>query len=298
MSAEPPSIVGAHPLLIQALDLAKRAAQVESPILITGEPGTGKSLVARSIHARGPRFGSVFVSVGCSSVTPELFEQRLNEARGGTLFLSHVSELTLQPQARLSAYLSERDAGGAAAPQTATRLIAAADQDLALQVKNGLFRKDLYYRLAVLQLSLPPLRERRSDIPALAKYFLDLPSRAKPGVIPQLTDEALTFMWQYDWPGNVRELANVIDQMTTSSSSASLGIEALPTAIRRLDLQRIAPEVAIDPKGMDLDRVVQDFEDRLIDEALKRTRGNKQAAAHMLGLKRTTLVAKLRRREI
>jgi DNA-binding NtrC family response regulator len=190
-----------------------------------------------------------------------------------------------------------RPVGGDRSHRVDVRVVAATNKDLAAEVEAGRFREDLYYRLQVIPLVMPPLRERRSDVPLLVRHFLEKHNRKRSGARPVvITDEAMVHLWEYDWPGNVRELENLIERLVILSEDGVIGLAALPPAIRSLISEKKIPRPALGEHGLDLNTAVEEFENRLIEEALRRTKGNKQAAARLLGLKRTTLVAKLRRR--
>jgi DNA-binding NtrC family response regulator len=175
------------------------------------------------------------------------------------------------------------------------RVIAASNKDLAAEVAAGRFREDFFYRLNVIPITTPALRERRSDIPLLIRHFLAVHNLRRRGRPVSLSDEAMIHLWGYDWPGNVRELENVVERLVVLADEPVIDTAHLPPAITALGPRGAAP-VTLDDRGLDLNTAVEELQQRLIAEALRRTRGNKQAAARLLGLKRTTLVAKLRRR--
>ena len=177
------------------------------------------------------------------------------------------------------------------------RVIAATNKDLAQEVERGRFREDLFYRLQVIPIIMPPLRERRSDIPLLVEHFLEKQNRKRPDHPVQISDEAMVHLWEYDWPGNVRELENLLERVVILSEDSLVRVEHLPSNIRSFISEKRIPKPTLSENGLDLNSAVEEFENRLIEEALRRTKGNKQAAARLLGLKRTTLVAKLRRRK-
>jgi transcriptional regulator with PAS, ATPase and Fis domain len=176
------------------------------------------------------------------------------------------------------------------------RIIAASNRDLAAEVEQGRFREDLFYRLQVIPILLPPLRERRSDIPLLVQHFLDKYIAKHEGRMCKVEDDAMVHLWEYDWPGNVRELENLIERLVVLNEDGMVRVENLPPNIRSFISEKKIPRPTLTDEGIDLNRAVEEFEYRLIDEALRRTKGNKQAAAKLLKLKRTTLVAKLRRK--
>jgi DNA-binding NtrC family response regulator len=307
------AIIGEHPAFRLVLELARKAAPADSTVLIAGETGTGKKLLARYIHDQSRRATRPLIAVNCGAMSPELLESdlfghadrdphqsRFRAGDGGTVLLDQVDELPSLVQARLQAFLQHREiraVGSVEATTVDIRLIAVASRDIAQLVEEGRFRRDLYYQLKVLSLRIPPLRERRSDIPFLAQYFLDAHKRLREPQSPyRLSGEAMTQLWQYDWPGNVRELQSAIEQCVVFSRADLIDVPDLPPEIRAFHPSRNAPMPTIGADGIDFDSLVAEFEAKLIDEALRRTKGNKQAAAQLLGLKRTTLVAKLRRR--
>jgi DNA-binding NtrC family response regulator len=305
-------IVGEHPAFMRVLELARKAAPADSTLLIEGETGTGKKLLARYVHDQSRRATRPFVSVNCGAMSPELLESdlfgyperdlhrsRFGAADGGTVLLDQVDELPVLVQARLQAFLQHREiraVGSLEATAVDIRLIAVASRDIAQLVEEGRFRRDLYYQLKVLSLRIPPLRERRSDIPFLTQHLLDAHNRLREPQSPcRLSDAAMIQLWEYDWPGNVRELQSAIEQCVAFTRANLIDVPDLPPEIRAFHPSRNAPMPIIGADGIDFDRLVAEFEAKLIDEALRRTKGNKQAAARLLGLKRTTLVAKLRR---
>jgi DNA-binding NtrC family response regulator len=159
-----------------------------------------------------------------------------------------------------------------------------------------LFREDLFYRLEVIPIHLPALRERRSDVPLLVRHFLERHNRKRNDLAVRITEDAMVHLWEYDWPGNVRELENLLERLVILSEDGAIDVDSLPPNIRSFISEKKIPRPVMSDDGLDLTNAVEEFENRLIDEALRRTKGNKQAAARLLGLKRTTLVAKLRRR--
>jgi DNA-binding NtrC family response regulator len=176
------------------------------------------------------------------------------------------------------------------------RVIAASNKELAAEVEAGNFREDLFYRLQVIPIVMPPLRERRSDVPLLVRHFLEKHNRKRPGRPAEISEESMVHLWEYDWPGNVRELENLLERLVILSEEGRIEVDHLPPSIRSFISEKKIPRPTLGEEGLDLNTAVEEFENRLIEEALRRTKGNKQAAARLLGLKRTTLVAKLRRR--
>lgn len=311
-------VKGNHPAMEKILQICQRVAPTDSTVLIQGESGTGKELVARFIHAHSNRAHNPFIAVNCGAIPADLLESEMfghekgaftgavgsrmglfQLANGGTIFLDEIGEMTPALQVKLLRVLQEREIRPVGADRTIrvdVRVIAATNRDLALEVERKRFREDLYYRLQVIPITIPPLRERRSDIPVLVQYFLDRLNSQRPGQPVRISNEAMVHLWEYDWPGNVRELENLIERLVILSDDGIIRAENLPPNIRTFISDKKIPRPTLGDEGIDLNRAVEEFEYRLIDEALRRTRGNKQAAAKLLGLKRTTLVAKLRRK--
>jgi DNA-binding NtrC family response regulator len=314
---EMPVLIGEHPLMEKIARVVRKVAATEATVLILGETGTGKDLVARAIHAHSERAQCAFVPVNCGAIPAELLESEMfghergaftgaaapraglfQLAHGGTIFLDEVSEMSPSLQVKLLRVLQDREVrpvGGDRVARVDVRVVAASNRDLAAEVDSGRFREDLFYRLDVIPLTMPALRERRSDIPLLVRHFLALHNRARRGRPLSVSDEAMVHLWEYDWPGNVRELENLVERVVVLADEPVIQVADLPPAIRALAASRPASRVALDDDGLDLNAAVEEFEHRLIAEALRRTKGNKQAAARLLGLKRTTLLAKLRR---
>ena len=314
-----PFLIGHHPLLQKIHTLIKKVTATDATVLVSGESGTGKELVARAVHGLSPRADRPFIPVNCGAIPAELLESEIfghergaftgaigarsgmfQLANGGTIFLDEVGEMSPRLQVKLLRVLQDREVrpvGGDRTMKVDVRVLAATNKDLQHEVERGTFREDLFYRLQVIPIVMPPLRERRSDIPILAQHFLEKHNRKRPERPVQVTDEAMVHLWEYDWPGNVRELENLIERMVILSEDGVIRVDSLPTNIRSFISEKRIPKPTLSESGLDLNSAVEEFENRLIEEALRRTKGNKQAAARLLGLKRTTLVAKLRRRK-
>jgi transcriptional regulator with GAF, ATPase, and Fis domain len=312
------TLIGSHPAIVKLRALVERVAATDSTVLITGESGSGKEIVAREIHTLSRRSMRTFVPVNCAAIPGELMESEMfGHQRGaftgaalprhglfsladrGTIFLDEISEMTLQLQAKLLRVLEDgfvRAVGSDRAVRVDARVIAATNVDLMAAVKKGKFREDLFYRLQVVPVVVPPLRERRSDIPLLVDYFLER-NRQRFSGHWSITREAMVNLWSYDWPGNVRELENLIERLVILSDGPSIDIALLPENVRngRCGLAENHLEAEIGEGGVNLNALVRELEGRMINEALKMAGGNKQAAARLLGLKRTTFSAKLRR---
>ena len=312
------ALIGEHPSTVKLRMLVERIARTDSTVLITGESGTGKEVVARAIHSLSRRRNRSFVPVNCAAIPHELIESEMfghergaftgavaprqglfAVADGGTIFLDEISEMPLMLQAKLLRILEDgmvRPLGADRPSQLDVRIIAASNKDLATAVKKSTFRADLFYRLQVVPILIPPLRERRSDITLLIGYFLDRMRERYPGRNWTISREAMVHLWSYDWPGNVRELENMVERLVVLCEGSTIESSLLPA---NLVASVHAAEPRIPPNlgegGIKLSALVREFEGRLMNEALRRTQGNKQAAARLLGLKRTTFSAKLRR---
>ncbi len=316
-AAGSPFLVGEHPLIERVQALIAKLAATNTTVLITGESGTGKEIAARALHVLSARAGRPFLSINCGAIPGELLESELfghergaftgattaragllQIAHGGTVFLDEVAEMSPSLQVKLLRVLQDmevRPVGAEHSVKVDVRLIAATNRNLQRAVEHGHFREDLYYRLQVVPVELPALRERRSDIPVLAAHFLAKQLQRRPDRPIRISAEAMTQLWEYDWPGNVRELENLIERLVVLADGPLIRPDDLPAELRVLIPEKRIPHPHLPDEGIDLNAAVADFEEHLITEALRRTKGNKQAAARLLGLGRTTLVAKLRR---
>jgi len=315
------TLIGSHPTIAKLRTLIKRLAATDATVLIGGESGSGKEIVAREIHASSPRSSRNFVPVNCAAIPNELMESEMfGHQRGaftgaalpryglfsladrGTIFLDEISEMPLQLQAKLLRVLEDgfvRAVGSDRAVHVDARVIAATNADLMAAVKKGKFREDLFYRLQVVPMVIPPLRERRSDIPLLVDFFLER-NRERFGGQWSITREAMVHLWSYDWPGNVRELENLIERLVILSEGPMIDVALVSENLSnsRCSLAQTHMAAEISKGGVDLKALVRELEGRMINEALKLAGGNRHAAARLLGLKRTTFLAKLRRCEI
>ncbi|HWP24577.1 MAG TPA: sigma-54 dependent transcriptional regulator [Candidatus Binatia bacterium] len=309
--------VGEHPLIQKIQSLVRRVAPTDATVLITGESGTGKEVVARIIHNLSARAERPFLPINCAAIPGDLMESELfghargaftgahhsragmfQLAEGGTLFLDEIGEvpLSLQPKLLRALQNGEVRPVGADRPQSVNvRVIAATNKDLVKEMEAGTFREDLFYRLQVIPIHLPPLRSRRSDVPLLIHHFLEKANR-KYHASAKISSEAMVYLWEYDWPGNVRELENVIERLVVLCDKGEIGLTDLPTNISSFVSEKKIPQPTLINRELDFRTALKQFEQRLIDEALRLADGNKAMAARMLKLKRTTLVAKLRGR--
>ena len=314
------NIIGRSGEMERLYRILSKVAQTSHPVLILGESGTGKELVARSIHVNGPNAAKPFLPVDCGSLVPTLIESELfgyvkgaftgaNRskdgllacAEGGTVFLDEIGELPLDLQAKLLRALQEKEirpVGATHRIPIKVRILAATNRDLATMVEQGRFRKDLYYRLNVVSLRIPPLRERREDIPLLAAHFLNR-MKATGGAALSLSDEVLRTMVDYPWPGNVRELENSIERASALSSVDVLHIGDLPTQLRDFHMhahRAVSSPVAPVPHRESPDAVtpLAEMERQAILDTLRQLKGDKLRAAKLLGIGKTTLYRKLK----
>ncbi|HKQ53550.1 MAG TPA: sigma-54 dependent transcriptional regulator, partial [Pyrinomonadaceae bacterium] len=300
-------IVGASGALQSVLSVVKKVAKSNTTVLIRGETGTGKELIAGAIHHNSLRTSRNFVKVNCAALQENLLESelfghekgaftsadkmrkgRFELAHGGTLFLDEISELTQAVQVKLLRVLQERAferVGGDKTIEVDIRLIAACNRDLEKDVESGRFRRDLFFRLNVVPLVLPPLRQRQEDIPLLAAHFV-AKAAEKHGRTPQpeLDPELIEALVEYDWPGNVRELENIIERLVVLTTAPRLGVEFLPET-----MQRTLPKQAALGDETTLEGATAALKRRMIAAALKSEGGNKVAAARRLGISRSYL---------
>jgi DNA-binding NtrC family response regulator len=312
------SMIGRSAEMEKLYRILSKVAQSTHPVLVLGESGTGKELVARTIHAYGPNAYKPFLPVDCGSLVPTLIESELFgyvkgafsgaikskdglfvTAEGGTVFLDEIGELTLDLQAKLLRALQEKEVRPVGATHRVpikARIVAATNRDLALMVEKGSFRKDLFYRLNVVNLRLPPLRERREDIPLLTAHFLDRTSKGQARKYA-LSDEALRTMMRHDWPGNIRELENCIEHACALSSGPILELGDLPTQLLQqgLDAHHVSAAAEAAPAERSSDVVpLATLERDAILGAIRKLGGDKLLAARLLGIGKTTLYRKLK----
>ncbi|MBW6509546.1 MAG: sigma-54 dependent transcriptional regulator [Desulfuromonadales bacterium] len=314
------NIIGSSQAMQHVFIRMEKVAATDSTILILGASGTGKELVAKAIHYNSPRAEYPFVAINCGAIPADLLESELfghikgsftsavadkpgkfELANGGTLFLDEIGNMPLQLQMKLLRVLQEHECervGSSRKIHLNIRLISATNIDLDEQVKSGQFREDLYYRLNVIPIQLPPLRERRGDIALLSRHFLEKTCREMKRKPISISTAALQAMENYPWPGNVRELENVIERTVALTDNSSIACEDLPPDIAsQCPMARIsAPEVS--PQGIDLNQMMADIERQLIQQALELGQGVKARAAVLLNINRTTLVEKIKRLSI
>ncbi len=305
------SIVGQSDVMKRAKDLALKVAMTDATVLILGESGTGKELFAHAIHQFSPRRDRPFIRVNCAALPKDLLESELfgyeegaftgalkkgragkfELAEGGTVFLDEIGDMHLEMQAKLLRVLQEKEIdriGGSFPIKVDFRLIAATNQDLARLVSMGRFRHDLFYRLNVCCLQLPPLRERKEDIAVLSQQFLRILTEGNKGEEINISEEAMAILRQYDWPGNVRELFNVLQRAVTFLDGYTIRPNDLG-----IKLAHAVPEAPLAER--DLKLISGEVERKAIEDALRRARGNKCKAADLLGIHRSTLYEKIRK---
>jgi DNA-binding NtrC family response regulator len=312
-------IIGRSPRMKQVFDLIIQASPSRSTILITGESGTGKELVARAIHSESPRAERAFVTVNSGNLPPDLLESTLfghvkgaftgaiypkkglcDLADKGSIFFDEIGNIPPDTQAKLLRVMQEREfmrLGGMETIKVDVRIIAATNCDLRQMVEDGRFREDLFYRLHVININLPPLRERKDDIPYLAQHFLEKFGAENNRPELELTPEALDLMMDYDWPGNVRELENVMERAVVLSSGQRIGPELIPDHVRSAPVFHI-PRFVVPPEGISFKDVITNVEKRLIESTLEAAGGVQKRAAELLKIKPTTLNEMIKRYDI
>jgi DNA-binding NtrC family response regulator len=312
-------IIGKSPRMRQVFDLIIQAAPSRSTILITGESGTGKELVARAIHSNSARSDKAFVTVNSGNLPPDLLESTLfghvkgaftgavypkkglfDLADKGSIFFDEIGNIPLETQAKLLRVMQEREfmrLGGMETIKVDVRIIAATNVDLKREMEDGHFREDLFYRLHVIAVHLPALRERKDDIPLLVQHFLEKygSENARPNL--ELAPEALDLLMEYDWPGNVRELENVIERATVLSPGQRIGLDLIPEHVRRAPNFQM-PHIVMPADGVSLKEVTAAYERQWIESALEAAGGVQKRAAELLRIKPTTLNEMIKRYDI
>ena len=313
-SFDPGNIIGRSEGMRRLMDMVAMVAPSEATVLITGESGTGKELIAKAIHVNSPRKNGPLVTVNCAALSETLLESelfghekgaftgadrrregRFMQANKGTIFLDEIGEISPSVQVKLLRTIQEREVQRVGSDQTLqvdVRIVTATNRDLKVEVEAGRFRQDLYYRLNVMTVTVPPLRERREDIPLLAMYFLHRFAEANRKVAKGFTPQAMDMLLKYDWPGNIRELENAVERAVVLMPVDFVTERELPLSISQLIApEELKPSVPSDGEILPLDEV----EREAIHAALKVTGGNKSEAAKKLGITRKTLLAKLQR---
>jgi transcriptional regulator with PAS, ATPase and Fis domain len=300
--------------------LIARLANSNSTVLITGESGTGKELAARAIHDQSPRQNGCFVPVNCGAIPEELLESelfghvrgaftgavnarqgRFQLAHGGTLFLDEIAEMSAKLQVKLLRVLQERQfepVGSDSAVQVDVRVVAATNRDLRVAVRERKFREDLFYRLNVLPLELPPLRERDADIRLLVRHFFSFHAHRRGKAAIEVNDDAMAMMERYGWPGNVREVENLVERLVVLNEDGTVRPTDLPDYVihNATPQHQTTAQVSLPSEGVDLDGFLEKIENGFIQQALERSRGNKTLAAELLNLNRTTFIERLRKK--
>jgi transcriptional regulator with GAF, ATPase, and Fis domain len=329
-------IIGESSALKQVFKILGKVAPTESTVLVTGESGTGKELLVRALHANSKRMDQPFMPINCGAIPKDLIESelfghekgafthaiktrsgRFELADGGTIFLDEIGELDLNLQVKILRVIQEKEferVGGSRTQKVDVRIVAATNRDLEEEVEKGNFREDLFYRLNVIPMRLPPLRERGSDIMVLAEYFLRRFCTEKSRSPLVIDREAKQMLLSYHWPGNVRELENFMERLSILCEADVIKPEDLPKKIwKSLGTERPEPQPAAAPADagfvwprlsdlrdhdMDLKTFLDAIEERLLRESLEMADGVKNQAAEILGIKRTTLIEKLKKKKI
>ena len=318
--AEPPhrfaDLIGASDTMAAVFRTVQKVARTDSTVLITGESGTGKELVARAVHEHSRRAGGPFIKINCGAIPETLLESelfghekgaftgavkakmgRFELADGGTLFLDEIGDVSPAMQVKLLRVLQEQElerVGGETTVQIDTRVVSATNKDLDHEVAEGRFRQDLYYRLHIIPVVLPPLRERRDDVALLVAHFIDKLGPRTNAQVRGITDDALARLMAHQWPGNVRELENVVEQALVFAEGDRITVGALPAFLQGPDR-----EDRLDvPKQMSLPEILDDLERQLILKAYKKAKGVKTETARLLGIKTSALYYKLDKYQI
>ena len=312
------SIVGTSGALRRALEVVEKVADTDSTVLVTGESGSGKELIARALHFNSRRSDRMLVTVNCGAIPEELLESelfghvkgaftnavsqregRFSVANGGTLFLDEIGDMSPNLQVKLLRVLQDKrfePVGSSKTVEVDVRLIAATNQDLEVAIRERRFREDLFYRLNVIPIEVPPLRDRREDIPLLAQHFVERIAAEKDKPVDGIAQDALDRLCDHDWPGNVRELENLIERLVVLCGEGEIRLEDLPPKLREGPSTPFAQAPRVTASGLPFNEVVDRFETDLILQALEQTHWNKNQAARLLGLNRTTLLEKIKKK--
>lgn len=314
-------IIGTSEGIQDVMRMIERVSDSDSTVLVTGESGTGKELVARAIHANSPRVEQAFIAINCGAIPAELLESelfghvkgaftgalanrvgRFELADGGTIFLDEIGDLEPSLQVKLLRVLQQRSfepVGGTKSVQVNVRVIAATNKNLEEEVAAGRFREDLFYRLNVIPILIPALRERRPDVPLLLGHFVEIFNRNKGRGLTGFSPEALDCLMAYNWPGNIRELENLVERLSILKGQGLIEVTDLPPKYRSASSQLKATSLTlgdIPDQGLDFNTAVDQFENQLILRALEKTGWNRNQAALLLRLNRTTLVEKIKKK--
>jgi len=313
-------IIGQSPPMEGLYRTIHRVARTDATVLITGESGTGKELIAKALHFSSERENKPFVPINCGAIPEELLESELfghekgaftgalKERKGrfelghqGTVFLDEIGEMTPKLQVKLLRFLQEKKlerVGGTRTIQVDARILAATNKDLDKAVEEGEFREDLFYRINVIPIRVPPLREREGDIPLLVQHFLKHHCQEKEIPLKRISAAAMSAMGKYSWPGNVRELENLIERLVILTEEDVIECQDLPSRIRQQAADKDLTCCEITGEGIDLKKTLDDLENKLIMDALQKANGVRAKAAQLLGLNRTTLVEKIKKKNL
>jgi DNA-binding NtrC family response regulator len=312
------NIIGQSEPILEVLSMIEKVAQSDSTVLIMGESGTGKELVAKALHYNSNRSQEAFIPINCGAIPAELLESelfghvkgaftgaianrtgRFEMAEEGTLFLDEIGDMSANLQVKLLRVLQERSfepVGGTKTIPANVRVIAATNVDLENAVDEGRFREDLFYRLNVIPIRIPSLRERKSDIPLLLHHFMESFNRTRNRSLKGIGAEALGLLVNYGWPGNIRELENLVERLAILKGTGVVDVMDLPEKYRRMPVESDPSKVDIPENGMDFNSAVDAYENALIMRALEKTGWNRNQAALLLKLNRTTLVEKIKKK--
>lgn len=310
-------IIGHGPAMQKIFKIVEKVADSDTTIMLNGETGTGKGLIARAIHFASGRNEKPFVQINCGATPEGLLESeffgyrrgaftgatadkagKFEMAKGGTIFLDEIGDMSADLQVKVLRVLEEGEferVGGHETIKTDARIIAATHRDLEEEVQKENFREDLFYRLYVIPIMLPTLKERRDDIPFLVSYFLEEFRQKKDDLPAEVSNEAMKIMVNYSWPGNVRELRNLIERLVVLHEGEKILPEDLPEKIRKKSDRQGRRKSEVDGEGISFNTAVSEFEKALIISALEKTNWVKNKAAQLLKIKRTTLVEKVKR---
>jgi len=314
------NFIGDSKPIQKVFELIEKVADTDSTVLITGESGTGKELIAKAIHYNSYRRDNPMVVINCGAIPEELLESelfghekgaftgahkmrvgRFELANGGTIFLDEIGDMSPNLQVKLLRVLQEQKferVGGTRTLEIDVRIIAATNKNLINAVNRGTFRQDLYYRLNVIPIKVPPLRHRKSDIPLLIDFFFKRIDPRKRNGISGFSSEAGDALVAYDWPGNVRELENMVERMSILANGGQVELEDIPESIKGKGAKIDAVEVTIPKDGIVFDQAVEEYEKKLILEALNETNWVKTKAAKLLNINRTTLIEKMKKKNL
>ena len=313
-------IIGQSSKMQEVYDLVRKVADCDSTILLNGETGTGKGMVARAIHQRSKRHNKPFISINCGAIPENLLESELfghvrgaftgatsskqgkfELADGGTILLDEIGDMSSDLQVKVLKVLEEGEfeqVGGSKTIRVDVRIIAATHRDLSEEVQKGNFREDLYYRLYVIPLMLPSLRHRKTDIPLLISHFMQQSNQKNERRVQEITEEALDMMMNYAWPGNVRELKNMMERLVVLKGDGKILAGDLPAELKSTHRFEPSTTIEISDEGICLNSAVTEFEKALILQSLEKTKWVKNKAAKLLHLNRTTLVEKIKRHHL